>query len=167
MGALHLLGSLLLVMVVLQTGHGQRMSTLQKNFGGGSRSASKGQSSLNLGFLAPRTTFGKRDYLRATNAAVAGLSKIRSQKFSFLNNYTFTASNIHFEMIQLTPSPTAILDILCKNFLKANVSAIMYMMNYETFGRSTASAQYFLQLAGYMGIPVSYWKCSYRHISDL
>jgi glutamate receptor ionotropic, NMDA 2B len=32
------------------------------------------------------------------------------------------------------------------------------MMNYEQYGRSTASAQYFLQLAGYLGIPVISWN---------
>lgn len=31
-------------------------------------------------------------------------------------------------------------------------------MNYEEYGRSTASAQYFLQLAGYLGIPVIAWN---------
>lgn len=31
-------------------------------------------------------------------------------------------------------------------------------MNYEQYGRSTASAQYFLQLAGYLGIPVISWN---------
>lgn len=31
-------------------------------------------------------------------------------------------------------------------------------MNYEQYGRSTASAQYFLQLAGYLGIPVIAWN---------
>ncbi|KAI8426239.1 hypothetical protein MSG28_005153 [Choristoneura fumiferana] len=49
-------------------------------------------------------------------------------------------------------SPT-ILDSLCKEFLAVNVSAILYLMNHEQYGRSTASAQYFLQLAGYLGIP--------------
>lgn len=39
-----------------------------------------------------------------------------------------------------------------------NVSAILYLMNYEKYGRSTASAQYFLQLAGYLGIPVIAWN---------
>lgn len=52
----------------------------------------------------------------------------------------------------------AILDTMCKDFLQANVSAILYLVNYETFGRSTASAQYFLQLAGYLGIPVISWN---------
>lgn len=47
---------------------------------------------------------------------------------------------------------------MCKDFLHANVSAIVYLMNYEQYGRSTASAQYFLQLAGYLGIPVISWN---------
>lgn len=47
---------------------------------------------------------------------------------------------------------------MCNKFLLANVSAIVYMTNYETYGRSTASAQYFLQLAGYLGIPVISWN---------
>lgn len=52
----------------------------------------------------------------------------------------------------------AILNSLCKEFLSVNVSAILYLMNYEKYGRSTASAQYFLQLAGYLGIPVIAWN---------
>lgn len=51
-----------------------------------------------------------------------------------------------------------ILNTMCKDFLHANVSAIIYLMNYEQYGRSTASAQYFLQLAGYLGIPVISWN---------
>ncbi len=53
---------------------------------------------------------------------------------------------------------TAILNVMCKYFLQANVSAIVYLMNNEKYGRSTASAQYFLQLAGYLGIPVISWN---------
>lgn len=55
-------------------------------------------------------------------------------------------------------SVAAILNSLCKEFLSVNVSAILYLMNYEKYGRSTASAQYFLQLAGYLGIPVIAWN---------
>ena len=47
-----------------------------------------------------------------------------------------------------------ILNNLCEKFLRKNVSAIIYLTNYEMFGRSTASSQYFLQLASYLGIPV-------------
>lgn len=89
---------------------------------------------------------GKREYLRAINSAVTGLSKTRGQKLTFLKDYEFNPANIHFESLTLNPSPTAILNILCKQFLHANVSAILYMMNYEQYGRSTASAQYFLQV---------------------
>jgi len=38
------------------------------------------------------------------------------------------------------------------------VSAILFLTNYEAYGRETASAQYFLQLAGYLGIPVIAWN---------
>lgn len=89
---------------------------------------------------------------------MTGLSKTRGQKLTFLKDYDFNPNNIHFEWITLNPSPTAILNILCETFLHANVSAILYMMNYEQYGRSTASAQYFLQLAGYLGIPVISWN---------
>lgn len=61
-------------------------------------------------------------------------------------------------MIFALISFAAILDTMCKDFLQANVSAIVYLVNYETYGRSTASAQYFLQLAGYLGIPVISWN---------
>lgn len=89
---------------------------------------------------------------------MTGLSKTRGQKLTFLKDYDFNSNNIHFEWITLNPSPTTILNILCKTFLHANVSAILYMMNYEQYGRSTASAQYFLQLAGYLGVPVISWN---------
>lgn len=95
----------------------------------------------------PSSSTGKREYLRAINSAVTGLSKTRGQKLTFLKDYEFTTNNIHFESLTLNPSPTAILNILCKQFLHANVSAILYMMNYEQYGRSTASAQYFLQVS--------------------
>jgi ionotropic glutamate receptor NMDA 2B len=43
-------------------------------------------------------------------------------------------------------------------FIASNVSAILFLTNYEAYGRETASAQYFLQLAGYLGIPVIAWN---------
>ncbi|KAG5684927.1 hypothetical protein PVAND_014135 [Polypedilum vanderplanki] len=135
-------------------------STAFRNRGSNTLSNSNSQSSnqLNIGLVAPHTNFGKREYLRAINSAVTGLSKARGQKLTFLKDYEFNPGNIHFEALTLNPSPTAILTILCKQFLHQNVSAILYMMNYEQYGRSTASAQYFLQLAGYLGIPVIGWN---------
>jgi ionotropic glutamate receptor NMDA 2B len=43
-------------------------------------------------------------------------------------------------------------------FIASNVSTILFLTNYEAYGRETASAQYFLQLAGYLGIPVIAWN---------
>ncbi|EGI68455.1 Glutamate [NMDA] receptor subunit epsilon-2 [Acromyrmex echinatior] len=114
---------------------------------------------LSIGLIVPHTSFGVREYTRAINKAVLNLYKGHGRtkgqsRFSFLDKYEFTPSQVNSTMMKLTPSPTAILDSLCKDFLSVNVSAILYLMNYEQYGRSTASAQYFLQLAGYLGIPV-------------
>jgi ionotropic glutamate receptor NMDA 2B len=51
-----------------------------------------------------------------------------------------------------------ILNVLCEDFLKKNVSTILYLTHSELFGRSTASSQYFLQLASYLGVPVIAWN---------
>lgn len=133
---------------------------------------------FNIGLIAPHTNFGKREYLRAINSAIQTLNKMKGTKMKFLEDFSFSSTNVHFDMMSLTPSPTsklcekplkiwifilkifilAILNTMCKDFLHANVSAIVYLMNYEQYGRSTASAQYFLQLAGYLGIPVISWN---------
>ncbi|XP_019890234.2 glutamate receptor ionotropic, NMDA 2C [Musca domestica] len=126
--------------------------------GGTSKSSSANKEQLYIGLIAPHTNFGKREYLRAIHTAVSGLNKTRGAKLTFFKDYQFEPRNIRFDMMSLTPSPTAILSTLCKEFLQFNVSAILYMMNNEQFGHSTASAQYFLQLAGYLGIPVISWN---------
>ncbi|XP_018906461.1 glutamate receptor ionotropic, NMDA 2B isoform X1 [Bemisia tabaci] len=113
---------------------------------------------LTIGLIVPKKQFGVRDYLRGIQEAINSLHKSRGPKLSFLNKYNFTQYQVNTEMMSLTPSPTAILNSLCKEFLSVNVSAILYLMNYEKYGRSTASAQYFLQLANYLGIPVIAWN---------
>ncbi|XP_046802065.1 glutamate receptor ionotropic, NMDA 2B isoform X2 [Lucilia cuprina] len=122
------------------------------------KSSSANKEQLYIGLIAPHTNFGKREYLRAIHTAVSGLNRTRGAKLTFFKDYQFEPRNIRFDMMSLTPSPTAILSTLCKEFLQFNVSAILYMMNNEQFGHSTASAQYFLQLAGYLGIPVISWN---------
>ncbi|KAM7349893.1 glutamate ionotropic receptor NMDA type subunit 2 isoform 2-T4 [Cochliomyia hominivorax] len=122
------------------------------------KSSSGNKEQLYIGLIAPHTNFGKREYLRAIHTAVSGLNRTRGAKLTFFKDYQFEPRNIRFDMMSLTPSPTAILSTLCKEFLQFNVSAILYMMNNEQFGHSTASAQYFLQLAGYLGIPVISWN---------
>ncbi|XP_015372673.1 PREDICTED: glutamate receptor ionotropic, NMDA 2B isoform X2 [Diuraphis noxia] len=136
--------------------------------GGGIRSSHRRPSAadrrpemdLNVGMLMPKTSFGVRGYLRAIHDAIQGINKAykKNHATNFTKIYDFEERNVRSQMMSLTPSPTAILNSLCKEFLNMNVSAILYLMNYEKYGRSTASAQYFLQLAGYLGIPVIAWN---------
>ncbi|KOX71909.1 Glutamate [NMDA] receptor subunit epsilon-2 [Melipona quadrifasciata] len=117
---------------------------------------------MTIGLVVPHTNFGVREYTKAVNRTVGSLRKsYRTKghgKYSFLDKYDFTQNSVRLSMMTLTPSPTEILKSLCNEFLPMNVSAILYLMNYEKYGRSTASAQYFLQLAGYLGIPVIAWN---------
>ncbi|XP_072757102.1 glutamate receptor ionotropic, NMDA 2B isoform X7 [Anoplolepis gracilipes] len=134
-----------------QPGHQELIKTTSRNIT---------LQNLTVGMIVPHTNFGAREYNRAIHKAVHNLYKGHARtkdqsKFSFLDKYRLQVSQ---RMMKLTPSPTAILDSLCKEFLSVNVSAILYLMNYEQYGRSTASAQYFLQLAGYLGIPVIAWN---------
>lgn len=62
---------------------------------------------FNIGLIVPHTNFGKREYQRAIGSAVATLQKMRDTKLQFLRDYEFTAKNVHFDMILLTPSPTS------------------------------------------------------------
>ena len=50
-----------------------------------------------------------------------------------------------------------ITDLLCQHLNNGSV-AIIYFTNTEKFGRSTAASQYFLQMAGFLGIPVIAWN---------
>ncbi|KAG7211417.1 hypothetical protein KM043_010705 [Ampulex compressa] len=137
---------------------------LHSTIGGQESSTGNGSlPKLTVGLIVPHTNFGVREYIKAINKAVGNLDKghgkMKGQaRFNFLDKYQFTKDQVKRAMMRLTPSPTAILDLLCKEFLSMNVSAILYLMNYEQYGRSTASAQYFLQLAGYLGIPVIAWN---------
>ncbi|XP_044751863.1 glutamate receptor ionotropic, NMDA 2B [Coccinella septempunctata] len=108
-------------------------------------------SHLHVGMVVPYKSFGVREYTKAITSAKYNLQR----KLKIFKNHDI---QVHIVMKELTPSPTAILKSLCKEFLSYNVSAILYLMNYEQYGRSTASAQYFLQLAGYLGIPVIAWN---------
>ncbi|XP_076667127.1 glutamate ionotropic receptor NMDA type subunit 2 isoform X7 [Andrena cerasifolii] len=113
-------------------------------------------SDLTVGILVPHKSFGTREYSRAATTTINMLQKsTRGPKLKLFERYDI---HLKINMKELTPSPIAILDSLCKDFLPVNVSAILYLMNYEQYGRSTASAQYFLQLAGYLGIPVIAWN---------
>ncbi|XP_076764017.1 glutamate ionotropic receptor NMDA type subunit 2 isoform X6 [Xylocopa sonorina] len=113
-------------------------------------------SDLKVGMMVPHKSFGVREYTKAVTSAVNTLQKsTRGPKLKLFQRYDI---HVKVSMKSLTPSPIEILKSLCKEFLPMNVSTILYLMNYEKYGRSTASAQYFLQLAGYLGIPVIAWN---------
>lgn len=65
------------------------------------------QQHFNIGLIVPHTNFGKREYQRAITSAVSSLQKMRDTKLPFLRDVDFTAKNVHFDMILLTPSPTS------------------------------------------------------------
>lgn len=65
------------------------------------------QQHFNIGLIVPHTNFGKREYQRAITSAVLSLQKMRDTKLPFLRDVEFTAKNVHFDMILLTPSPTS------------------------------------------------------------
>ncbi|XP_023245699.1 glutamate receptor ionotropic, NMDA 2B-like [Copidosoma floridanum] len=115
-----------------------------------------GTKLLKVGLAVPYKSFGSREYTKAVSKVVNALQKsTKRPNLSLFQHYDIF---VKVAMQELTPSPMNILNSLCKEFLSMNVSAILYLMNYEQYGRSTASAQYFLQLAGYLGIPVIAWN---------
>ena len=73
------------------------------------------------------------------------------------NKGQYFDSVLLFSSLCLSFSP-ALLNILCEEFLPLNVSAILFMMNTEIYGKSSAASQYFLQLTGYLGIPMISWN---------
>ncbi|KAE8739464.1 hypothetical protein FOCC_FOCC015040 [Frankliniella occidentalis] len=82
---------------------------------------------LTIGLLVPHTNFGVREYIRAVNQAVGGLSRARgmSRRFDFMRKYNFTAANVHSTLMMLTPSPKDCYDKLEANaFPQADCSGM-------------------------------------------
>uniref|UniRef100_A0A0P4WC48 Receptor ligand binding region domain-containing protein n=1 Tax=Scylla olivacea TaxID=85551 RepID=A0A0P4WC48_SCYOL len=107
---------------------------------------------LNVGIIMPMTKFKLRKYQGQVRTGLRVFDKKLGSK------YRFGYSEFIQQQLPINPSPTKILDTLCDKFLPMNVSAIIYTTKDERFGRNTASSQYFLQLAGYLGIPVIAWN---------
>ncbi|XP_047737425.1 glutamate receptor ionotropic, NMDA 2B, partial [Hyalella azteca] len=112
---------------------------------------------LTVGIVLPASLFRKRKYLHEVRMAVDRF-RDENKNSDLLKYYDFTPDKVIMSTLPPSSSPTKILDTICKEFLPRNVSAIMYLFNNEKFGRSTASVQYFFQLAGYLGIPVISWN---------
>ncbi|XP_076334851.1 glutamate receptor ionotropic, NMDA 2B-like isoform X2 [Tachypleus tridentatus] len=108
------------------------------------------------GAILPHSTFTsvKRTYNRRLSDALQSLKK--GQPLN-INKYF----NIKFPKVvqmSLNPSPTEILSKLCDDLLSNDVIAVLYLTNSDFFGSNAASVQYFLQLSGYLGLPVIAWN---------
>ncbi|XP_071514962.1 glutamate receptor ionotropic, NMDA 2B-like, partial [Panulirus ornatus] len=112
---------------------------------------------LSIGVVLPYSTFRRRKYESAIKTSIASLNRTPQLQDVF-QQYHFTFREVVLRTLHASSSPTKILETLCDDFLPSNVSAILYLFNSETYGRSTASVQYFFQLAGYLGIPVIAWN---------
>ncbi|XP_066971386.1 glutamate receptor ionotropic, NMDA 2B-like isoform X1 [Macrobrachium rosenbergii] len=112
---------------------------------------------LSIGIVLPHSTFKKRKYDSAIKNAIFNLVK-KAELQELVKNYDLSFKNVVMSTMHASSSPTTILETLCDQFLPNNVSAILYLFNSENYGRSTASVQYFFQLAGYLGIPVIAWN---------
>ncbi|XP_037796570.1 glutamate receptor ionotropic, NMDA 2B-like isoform X2 [Penaeus monodon] len=117
----------------------------------------EGKTKLSIGIVLPHSTFRKRRYESAITTAIMNMKR-HSELQEVMQKYHFTSREVIMSTMFASSSPTRILHTLCEEFLPRNVSAILYLFNSEYYGRSTASVQYFFQLAGYLGIPVIAWN---------
>ena len=65
------------------------------------------------------------------------------------------AHNIYDIWGSLVPD---IMLVLCDEFAGSNVSSIVYITGDEEYKQHTTWSQYFLSLAGHLGIPVVAWN---------
>jgi ionotropic glutamate receptor NMDA 2B len=113
---------------------------------------------ITLGAILPTTALItiKRAYDKRIASAAENLMRGRQTKFNFTNY--FVLSNAQVVLIPLNPSPNEVLDTLCNQLLVKNVTAVIYMTNSDIYGHNAASAQYLMQLIGYLGIPMIAWN---------
>ncbi|XP_052122549.1 glutamate receptor ionotropic, NMDA 2C-like [Frankliniella occidentalis] len=119
--------------------------------------ANKSLHKVHVGVVLPHSTFRARHYRHTLVTTLTALAKTKPGLASGILGQTH---DIEATVVTVShkPSPTTILNILCQHFLRRNVSAILLLSNSETYGRETASAEYFMQLADYLRIPVIAWN---------
>ncbi|CAG2162128.1 unnamed protein product [Oppiella nova] len=113
---------------------------------------------ITFGAILPKTLLItlQRQYYKRLLDAVEGLLKKHQAKYNFTNYYQIAESQV--VLLPLAPSPTEILSTVCNQLLVKNITTILYMTNSEIWGSNAASAQYLMQLTGYIGIPVIAWN---------
>ncbi|GFT76304.1 uncharacterized protein NPIL_292871 [Nephila pilipes] len=113
---------------------------------------------IRFGAILPHTSLitVSRSHNKKITDSLDTLTKGRNAKFNF-TKYKKSLKPL-IVPLPLDPSPTVVLNALCNQMLPANVTAILYLTNAEVYGSNAASAQYLLQLTGYLGIPVIAWN---------
>ncbi|UYV79947.1 GRIN2B [Cordylochernes scorpioides] len=113
---------------------------------------------INFGVILPKTTLItlERRYNKRIWDSVELLSKSRGFNFTFGQHFKLHSPQVVY--MSLAPNPTEILSNLCTKLLSKDVVAVLYFTNSEVYGSNAASAQYILQLMGYLGIPVIAWN---------
>lgn len=126
---------------------------------------------LRVGIVLPRQIFQQRRYQSVISRSLSAMSQLSDrrdksslldkikQEFQFEWSYRLEdkTDSINFGDLEVAPPPSDITNLLCEHFSNGS-AAIIYFTNTEKFGRSTAASQYFLQMAGFLGIPVLAWN---------
>ncbi|UXI14735.1 MACRO domain-containing protein 2 [Sarcoptes scabiei] len=129
--------------------------------------ANQNVQKITFGAILPKTSLItlQRQYYKRLQDSVESLMKNKNrydkkndlnERYNFTNYFQITQAQV--VPLSLDPNPIEILHTVCNQLLIKNVSTILYMTNSEIWGSNAASAQYFLQLTSYLGIPVIAWN---------
>ena len=123
-----------------------------------STSSSFGPQKITFGAILPATalTTIKRAYNKKIADTVESIIKGKDVKFNFTNDYVLAQAQV--VLVSLNPSPNEVLHTLCNQLLLSNITTVIYMTNSDVYVQNTASAQYLMQLTGYLGIPMIAWN---------
>lgn len=124
--------------------------------------AASGSQKVTFGAILPKMEYQKRAFYKKFTDAVDALTKgTKHTKFNFTKYYHISQSQAQIIHMSLNPSPIEVLEALCQQLLTKDVSTIIYMTNSDgVIDRNAAqsSAQYLMQLTGYLGIPMIAWN---------
>lgn len=122
------------------------------------RLSKSGPQKITIGAILPATalTTIKRAYNKRFQDTVEGITKGKDVKFNFTSEYFLAHAKV--VLVSLNPSPNEVLSTLCNHLLPSNITSVIYMTNSDVYVQNTASAQYLMQLTGYLGIPMIAWN---------
>lgn len=117
---------------------------------GGSGGASTPQT-VRIAFVRKGFIFGERGYKTAFNKKLLELNGNTSM--SFHGRYL-----LGFEWVMLNEfSPTEFFNALCGTILRSRANAIFYMSDLPVVDYRTATEEYLVQIANFLGLPVIAW----------